>query len=79
MARKKLIRLLPILVTLLAMAVLTVGSFYGCASNFLNRPTRFAQICFYAFFVFATGFMVAIIWLLVAIVLNLSRRKDDGQ
>lgn len=78
MAERKPLKLLPIGLTMAAMAVLTVGSFFGCANGFMEPPSRFVQLCFYGFFVFGAGFVISAIWLLVAIVLKYSRGKDDG-
>ena len=79
MSEKKPIRLLPILVTLGAAGVLALGSFIGCANNFMRTPSSVADAYLVCFLIFGSGFLIAAIWLLVAVVLNLSRRKDDRQ
>jgi hypothetical protein len=70
-------RLLPIVITVAATFVLTIGSFFGCANNFLSPKSTFATICFFSFFVFGAGCVVSFIWLLVAIVMNIVREKKE--
>jgi hypothetical protein len=79
MIEKKRLRLLPIGLTMAASLLLTVGSFFGCAKNFMGPQTVLSQFCFFGFFVFGVSFVVAAIWLLVAIVLNFFRTKGDSQ
>jgi heme/copper-type cytochrome/quinol oxidase subunit 2 len=74
-------RLLPIAITVAATFVLTVGSFFGCAHNFMSPKSTLAMICFWSFFVFGAACVVSFIWLLVAIVMNIvakRRRSNDG-
>jgi heme/copper-type cytochrome/quinol oxidase subunit 2 len=70
-------RLLPIAITVAATLVLTVGSFFGCAHNFMSPKSTLATICFWSFFVFGIASVVSFIWLLVAIVMNIAREKKE--
>jgi hypothetical protein len=68
----------PILITMVAAAVLCVGSFFGCANSFMGS-SAWATFFFVSFLVFAAVFVGALIWLIVAFVLNVVREGRENQ
>ena len=80
MTVNKRLRLAPILITLAASLILSIGSFYGCSRTFMNdRANHLNLLFFYSFLVCALACLGSIIWLLVTIVLNFVRRSREGQ
>jgi hypothetical protein len=80
MTGTKRLRLAPILITLAASLILSIGSFYGCSRTFMNgRANHLNLLFFYSFLVCALACAGSMIWLLVTIVLNFVRRSREGQ
>jgi hypothetical protein len=80
MTQKPRLRVLPIIITLAAMLILSVGSFYGCSRTFMGAgQEKLSGFFFWSFIVCAGGCVVSLIWLLVTIVLNFFRARKEGQ
>jgi len=80
MTERKRLQVIPILITLAATALLSVGSFYGCSRTFMvGGQAKLNNFFFCSFFVCAVACAVSLIWLLVTIVLNFFRRRTEGQ
>jgi len=80
MTEKRRLRVIPILITLAATLVLSVGSFYGCSRTFMiNSEAKLNAFFFWSFVVCAVGCVVSLVWLLVTIVLNYFRGRTEGQ
>jgi hypothetical protein len=78
------LRCAPIFITLLATLLLSGGSFYGCAVEFdrtfmTPRESWWGGFFFYSFFAFAGGFVAALIWLMVAYIVNLLRDARESR
>jgi heme/copper-type cytochrome/quinol oxidase subunit 2 len=70
----------PILITLAATLILSVGSFYGCSRTFMiGSEAKLNAFFFWSFVVCAVGCVVSLVWLLVTIVLNFFRRRTEGR
>jgi hypothetical protein len=68
----------PVLITMLAAAVLCVGSFFGCANSFMGS-SAWASFFLVSFLVFAVVFVRALIWLIVAFLVNVVRERREYQ
>ena len=78
MNQRKPLHLWPIAITVAATFALSVGSFFGCAANFMSPATKLRMMFFWSFFVFGAACVVSFIWLLVAIVINIVREKKGN-
>ena len=80
MTQKPRLRVLPIIITLAALLILSVGSFYGCSRTFMAaRHEKLSVFFFWSFLACAAGCVVSLIWLLVTIVLNFFRGPAEGE
>jgi uncharacterized membrane protein len=80
MTEKPRLRVIPILITLAAALILSVGSFYGCSRTFMvSNATKLNVFFFWSFVACAASCVVSLIWLLVTIVLNFIRSRSEGQ
>jgi len=80
MTQKPRLRVLPIIITLAALLILSVGSFYGCSRTLMAAgQQKLSNFFFWSFIVCAGGCVVSLIWLLVTIVLNFFRGRTEGQ
>jgi hypothetical protein len=76
MSEQKRLRVVPILITLAATLILSVGSFYGCARTFsVGGETRLNAFFFCSFIVCAVSCVISMIWLLVTLVRNFLKRR----
>jgi hypothetical protein len=77
---RKRLAIVPILITVVATLILSVGSFYGCARTFnMSGGSTLNTFFFYSFVVCAVAFLVSLIWLVVTIGVNFFRRSTEGQ
>ena len=80
MNEKPRLRVIPILITVAATLILSVGSFYGCSRTFMiGSKAKLNTFFFWSFVVCAVACVVSLIWLLVTIVINFLRRRRAGQ
>jgi hypothetical protein len=80
MTERNRLRIIPILITIAATLILSVGSFYACGRTFnMSGGSRLNAFFLYSFFVCAVAFLVSLVWLLVVVVINLFRRSGEGQ
>jgi hypothetical protein len=78
MTERKRLRIVPILITMAATLILSVGSFYGCGRTFNMSGGSPLNTFFFDSFV-AVAFLASLIWLVVTIVINFFRRMKEGQ
>jgi hypothetical protein len=79
MTEKRRLRVVPILVTVAATLILSVGSFYGCSRTFtVGSEAKLNAFFFWSFVVCAVACVVSLIWLLLAVVLNFFRGRRRG-
>ncbi len=80
MNEKPRLRVIPILITVAATLILSVGSFYGCSRTFMiGSKAKANAFFFWSFVVCAVACVVSLIWLLVTIAINFLRRRRAGQ
>ena len=80
MTERKRLKIIPILITMAATLILSVGSFYACGRTFnMSGGSRLNTFFFYSFVACAVAFLVSLIWLLVTIVVNFFRRNGERQ
>jgi hypothetical protein len=80
MTQKPRLRVIPIIITLAATLILSVGSFYGCSRTFMAAgQAKLSTFFFWSFFVCAGACVVSLIWLLVTVVINFFRQRTEGQ
>ncbi len=80
MTESKRLRIVPILITMAATLILSVGSFYGCGRTFnMSGGSALNTFFFYSFVVCAMAFLASLAWLVVTIVINFLRRRTEGQ
>jgi hypothetical protein len=80
MTERKRLRIVPILITMAATLILSVGSFYGCGRTFnMSGGSALNTFFFYSFVVCAMAFLASLAWLVVTIVINFLRRRTEGQ
>ena len=80
MTESKRLRVAPILITMAATLILSVGSFYGCGRTFsMGGSSALNTFFFWSFAVCAVSFLISVIWLILTVVRNFLRRGTEGQ
>ena len=73
-------RFLPVLLTLAVSFVLSIGAFYGCDRTLVSgNSSRLNTFFLWSFMVFSACFAGAAGWLVVAVLLNVIRKKWERQ